>query len=120
MRSAPAVLPDRSRTSLKQFLLQDYVTENKIPKLEAQCIQKIYEWERTEDLQELINLIEEVKKKYKKQPVNTADGVKIEFDKEWVHLRKSNTEPIIRVYSEGTSPEKAKDLAEGVKKKVRS
>ena len=36
------------------------------------------------------NVLAKVKEKYKKQPVNTVDGVKIEFDKEWVHLRKSN------------------------------
>lgn len=52
-----------------------------------------------------------VKEKYKKQPVNTVDGVKIEFDKEWVHLRKSNTEPIIRIYSESQSLSTADSLA---------
>ena len=52
-----------------------------------------------------------VKEKYKAQPVNTIDGVKIEFDKEWVHLRKSNTEPIIRIYSESMSLEDADKLA---------
>ena len=45
-------------------------------------------------------VLEEVKEKYKKQPINDIDGLKIEFDDEWVHLRKSNTEPIIRIYSE--------------------
>lgn len=49
---------------------------------------------------------------------DTTDGVKIDFEEGWVHLRKSNTEPIIRVYSEGTSPEKAKELAEMVKAKI--
>lgn len=49
---------------------------------------------------------------------DTTDGVKIDFEEGWVHLRKSNTEPIIRIYSEGTSPEKAKELADMVKKKV--
>lgn len=55
-----------------------------------------------------------IKTKYKKQPVNTIDGVKIEFDKEWVHLRKSNTEPIIRIYSESTSMTTAENLAEKI------
>ena len=55
-----------------------------------------------------------IKNKYKKQPVNTIDGVKIEFDKEWVHLRKSNTEPIIRIYSESTSMTTAENLAEKI------
>lgn len=56
-------------------------------------------------------VLEAVKKKYKKQPVNTIDGVKIEFDKEWVHLRKSNTEPIIRIYAESDIEVKADSLA---------
>lgn len=56
-------------------------------------------------------VLEEVKKKYKKQPINTADGVKIEFDAEWVHLRKSNTEPIIRIYAEADLEAKAEALA---------
>jgi len=52
-----------------------------------------------------------IQEKYKKQPINTVDGVKIEFDKEWVHLRKSNTEPIIRIYSESQSETTAENLA---------
>ena len=55
-----------------------------------------------------------VKEKYKKQPVNTIDGVKIEFDKEWVHLRKSNTEPIIRIYSESQTSATAENLAKKI------
>ncbi|CAN5450928.1 phosphoglucosamine mutase [soil metagenome] len=55
-----------------------------------------------------------IQEKYKKQPVNTIDGVKIEFDKEWVHLRRSNTEPIIRIYSESQSQTTAKNLAEKI------
>jgi len=60
------------------------------------------------------NVLELVKKKYKKQPINTIDGVKIEFDKEWVHLRKSNTEPIIRIYSESDMEVKAETLAKKI------
>lgn len=52
-----------------------------------------------------------VQEKYKKQPVNTIDGLKIEFDQEWVHLRKSNTEPIIRIYAESDMEVKANHLA---------
>lgn len=59
-------------------------------------------------------VLEEIKKKYKKQPVNTIDGVKIEFDKEWVHLRKSNTEPIIRIYAESDLEVKADNLAKKI------
>jgi phosphomannomutase len=59
-------------------------------------------------------VLESVKTKYKKQPVNTVDGVKIEFDKEWVHLRKSNTEPIIRIYSESATQATAETLAKKI------
>ncbi|UYZ65223.1 phosphoglucosamine mutase [Hymenobacter weizhouensis] len=53
----------------------------------------------------------QMQKRYAKQPINTVDGVKIEFDKEWVHLRKSNTEPIIRIYAESDSNATADHLA---------
>lgn len=56
-------------------------------------------------------LLLKVQEKYKKQPHSTIDGLKIEFDKEWVHLRRSNTEPIIRIYSEGNSETVADNLA---------
>ena len=55
-----------------------------------------------------------IKDKYARQPVNTVDGVKIEFDKEWAHLRKSNTEPIIRIYCESDSMVKAEHLAKKI------
>lgn len=56
-------------------------------------------------------LLIKVEEKYKMQPHSTIDGLKIEFDKQWVHLRKSNTEPIIRIYSEGNSETVANNLA---------
>ena len=59
-------------------------------------------------------VLEQVKQKYKNQPINTVDGVKIEFDKEWVHLRKSNTEPIIRIYSESQTYSTAESLAKKI------
>lgn len=59
-------------------------------------------------------VLEAIETKYKKQPVNTIDGVKIEFDKEWVHLRKSNTEPIIRIYSESQTQSTAESLAKKI------
>lgn len=52
-----------------------------------------------------------IKEKYKDEKVNDIDGVKIDFPEEWVHLRKSNTEPIIRIYSESKSEKKAEELA---------
>jgi phosphomannomutase len=60
------------------------------------------------DVDSLINAIRE---KYSNYPVNDRDGIRIDFDREWIHLRKSNTEPIIRVISESTTAEKADALA---------
>lgn len=59
------------------------------------------------------SILEEVKKVFASEDVNTADGVKISFEsrKEWVHLRRSNTEPIIRIYAEAASAEAADALA---------
>ena len=59
-------------------------------------------------------LLAEVEKRYEKQPHSTIDGLKIEFDKQWVHLRRSNTEPIIRIYSEGSSETIAENLAQKI------
>lgn len=56
-------------------------------------------------------ILEAIKSKYSKHPINDVDGVKIEFEKEWVHLRKSNTEPIIRIYSESETLATAEHLA---------
>ena len=56
-------------------------------------------------------LLIKVQEKYKSQPTSTIDGLKIEFDKEWVHLRRSNTEPIIRIYSEAGTETVAENLA---------
>lgn len=56
-------------------------------------------------------VLEGIKEMYQSKPVNTTDGVKIEFEKEWVHLRKSNTEPIIRIYAEAESETTADNLA---------
>jgi phosphomannomutase len=63
---------------------------------------------------DLDKLMADIQTKYKKQPINTIDGLKIEFDKEWVHLRRSNTEPIIRIYSESTAEATANNLAKKI------
>lgn len=55
-------------------------------------------------------ILEKVKELYKNEQVNDIDGVKIDFADRWVHLRKSNTEPIIRVYSEAHTPEEAEAI----------
>lgn len=56
-------------------------------------------------------LLESVRQKYQKQPYSVIDGLKIELGSDWVHLRRSNTEPIIRIYSEGNSEQVANSLA---------
>ena len=60
------------------------------------------------DIDKLLNRVAD---NYKKENVNRVDGVKIDFEDKWVHLRKSNTEPIIRIYTEAKSREEADDLA---------
>jgi phosphomannomutase len=65
-------------------------------------------------------LLLQVEKKYKGQPYSTIDGLKIEFGKQWVHLRKSNTEPIIRIYSESATEIEAENLAAEVIKEINS
>jgi phosphomannomutase len=59
-------------------------------------------------------ILQKICDKYKKQPVNTIDGVKIDFDGDWVHLRKSNTEPIIRIYAESASLTTAENLTKKI------
>ena len=56
-------------------------------------------------------VLDKIKKKYKNHPVNTDDGLKIEFDSDWVHLRSSNTEPIIRIYAESNFETTANNIA---------
>ncbi len=64
-------------------------------------------------------ILEKVKAQYASYPVNTEDGVKIEFEKSWVHLRASNTEPIIRVYSEAPSTIEAEQVATDVMDRIK-
>ena len=65
------------------------------------------------------SILTQLQEKYKKQPINTIDGVKIQFDEEWVHLRKSNTEPIIRIYAEGSTMRVADSLANKIKSDIK-
>lgn len=60
------------------------------------------------------SILAKVKDIFKKEEINDIDGVKIDFEDSWVHLRSSNTEPIIRVYSEASSPEKAEAIGQKV------
>ncbi|MDA9774228.1 phosphoglucosamine mutase, partial [Saprospiraceae bacterium] len=61
-----------------------------------------------------------VENKFKDEDVTTIDGVKIIFDSEWVHLRKSNTEPIIRIYAESSTKEKADKLVGMIRSTIES
>ena len=64
------------------------------------------------------SIFESIKDKYKNQPINTDDGLKIEFDKDWVHLRTSNTEPIIRIYAESNHLTTADNIAKRLMKDI--
>lgn len=59
-------------------------------------------------------ILAKIKEVYKNEKINDIDGVKIDFADSWVHLRKSNTEPIIRIYSEASTMEKANQIAEEI------
>jgi phosphomannomutase len=69
------------------------------------------------DVDKVLSQIEE---KYKSEEVSTVDGVKIDFDDKWVHMRKSNTEPIIRIYTEAKSQDEADEIAERFLKELAS
>ena len=60
-------------------------------------------------------LFDKLRQKYNKEKINTIDGLKIEFESDWIHLRQSNTEPIIRIYSESSSEVIANNLANKIK-----
>jgi phosphomannomutase len=76
-----------------------YISKNKI------------EFSPDMNIEQFLNSIIE---KYKSHPITTVDGVKIHFNKEWVHLRKSNTEPIVRIYAESDMMNKAENLAKKI------
>ncbi|MBI1343745.1 MAG: phosphoglucosamine mutase [Terrimonas sp.] len=89
----------RTKSSIKELRKSypDYfISKNKI------------ELDKGTDLEQVFARIRE---RYKAQPLNTEDGLKIEFDNDWVHLRSSNTEPIIRIYAESDYESKANAIA---------
>jgi phosphomannomutase len=73
--------------------------------------------ELTSDI-DIPNLFKKLEEKYKKQEINTEDGLKILFDNDWVHLRPSNTEPIIRIYSESEHQTTADNIAHRIIKDI--
>jgi phosphomannomutase len=65
------------------------------------------------------SIFDKIKTKYKNNPVKTEDGLKIEFEKDWVHLRTSNTEPIIRIYAESNFETTADNIARKIMQDIR-
>ena len=65
-------------------------------------------------------VLKAVEKRHSEEEISTVDGVKIDFPENWVHLRKSNTEPIIRIYTEAKSQQEADDLAQKMIKEIES
>ena len=72
-----------------------------------------------ENSHDVSDIFDKIKKKYKNNPVNTEDGLKIEFDTDWVHLRTSNTEPIIRIYAESSFETTANNIANRLMQDIR-
>jgi len=95
-----------SQKSIKQFRgnYPDYfISKNKIT------------LEKNVDVKEIFK---KIKDKYKNNPVNTEDGLKIEFGNDWVHLRTSNTEPILRIYSESNFETTAENIAKKIMRDI--
>lgn len=101
-------LTQLAKSKMKVSELRDSYPKYTISKNKIQLTPQI-------DVDKVLN---EVRNRYSKEDINTIDGVKINFDSEWVHLRKSNTEPIIRIYSESESKEKADGLAQRFMKEI--
>ena len=68
---------------------------------------------------DLKKIFDHIRKKYKKNRINTEDGLKIEFEHDWVHLRTSNTEPIIRIYAESNFETTASNIAQKLMQDIR-
>ena len=92
-------------SELRDSLPQYYIAKNRI------------DLDPTTDI---FAVLKKVKELSKNETVTDIVGVKIDFADKWVHLRKSNTEPIIRIYSEASTMEKAESLAEDMKKVIAS
>lgn len=95
---------DKSIKALRNTYPNYFISKNKIS--------------LSEDI-DLNSIFEKIKDKYKNQPINTEDGVKIEFDKDWVHLRPSNTEPIIRIYAESGSETTSENIAKRIMEDIK-
>jgi phosphomannomutase len=96
---------DSSMTELKKSYPEYFMSKNKMS------------LEQGMNVTAVLNKVADL---FSGEDMNDIDGLKIDFSDEWVHLRKSNTEPIIRIYTESGSQESAKKLAENVIKKIES
>lgn len=90
---------EKTAKALRSTYPDYFISKNKIELDEAVNVKQIFE---------------DIKKKYSNQPINTEDGLRIDFDNDWVHLRTSNTEPIIRIYSESGSEATANSIAKRI------
>jgi len=94
----------KSTTQLRRQYPDYFISKNKIELDNGVDVKKIFG---------------NIQKKYKNQPINTDDGLKIEFDNDWVHLRTSNTEPIIRIYAESNFETTAGNIAKRIMQDIR-
>lgn len=94
----------KSIKALRNIYPDYFISKNKIELDEKTDVQGIFK---------------KIKEKYNKQPINTEDGLKIEFEKDWVHLRTSNTEPIIRIYSESVNETTANNIAKRIMEDIK-
>ena len=90
---------EKSAKQLRGSFPDYFISKNKIELNQGVNVQSIFE---------------KIKKKYKNQPINIEDGLKIEFETDWVHLRTSNTEPIIRIYAESNFETTADNIAKRI------
>ena len=94
----------KSTTQLRRQYPDYFISKNKIELDNGIDVKKIFG---------------NIQKKYKNYPINTEDGLKIEFDNDWVHLRTSNTEPIIRIYAESNFETTAGNIAKRIMQDIR-
>lgn len=94
----------KSMTGLRNNYPDYYISKNKIA------------LDENVDLNQIFEIVAE---KYSKNPINREDGLKIDFDNDWVHLRSSNTEPIIRIYAESNSNTTAENIANRIMEDIK-
>lgn len=99
------------------YLAQKNITVSELRKTYPEYFMSKNKIDLKEGIQ-IENIFKSIQEKYKMEQMNTEDGLKIDFADGWVHLRTSNTEPIIRVYSESKTEEMAHNLAQQIMKDI--